>query len=82
MKRNSKITPPTTTSSAPADLTAARLVLRVPAYGARYGVSKRTVWAWLKIGLPHLKLSARKTRIPVQEADRWVEQNFLRQREG
>jgi hypothetical protein len=59
-----------------------RLVLTVPEFGARYDVKKRTVWVWLKRGLPHLKLSTRKTRIPVKEGDEWVKSNFLRQRLG
>jgi hypothetical protein len=58
-----------------------RLVLKVPEFGIRYGVSKRTVWKWLKHGMPHLKLSPRNTQIPIKEADVWIQANFLRQRE-
>ena len=81
MKRNCKTTPITTTSK-PAGFVTARLVLKVPEFGNRFGVRKRTVWKWLKLGMPHLKLSPRNTQIPLEEADAWVKQNYLRQRES
>jgi len=59
-----------------------RLVLTVPEFCDRWHVSTRTVSRWLVIGLPHMKFSYRNLKIPVPEADRWVEGNFKRQREG
>jgi len=82
MKRKPKITPLITTSSNPAEPVGVRLVLKVPAFGDRWGVKKTTVWKWLKHGMPHLKFSSRNTQIPVAEADQWIKENFLRQREG
>jgi hypothetical protein len=32
--------------------------------------------------MPHLKLSPRNTQIPIAEADHWVKDNFMRQRES
>lgn len=49
------------------------------AYGQRFDVSKRTVDNWLTMGLPHLKLSERAVRIPLEEGDRWVRERFLTQ---
>jgi len=57
-----------------------RLVLKVPEFADRYGVTPRTVRTWLKCGLPHLKLSPHNTRIPVREGDEWVTTNYYRQR--
>jgi hypothetical protein len=31
--------------------------------------------------MPHIKISRRNTQIPLAEADAWVKQNFMRQRE-
>jgi len=70
----------TTTGGDPAKLVAAPLVLKVPEFAARYGTSVRTVWTWLADGLPHYKLSPRQTRIPLREADEWMNKNFLRKR--
>ncbi len=81
MKRNLKNAPLTTTSSPPPQPLGLHLVLSVPDFGSRFGVKKTTVWKWLSMGMPHLKLSPRKTKIPTAEADRWVKDNFLRQRE-
>jgi hypothetical protein len=83
MKRNLKNTmSTTTTSSIPADPTVVRLVLTVPEFGNRWGVKKTTVGKWLATGLPHMKFSYRNLRIPVAEADRWLKENHLRQRES
>jgi hypothetical protein len=51
-------------------------------FGQRFSVSKRTVDCWIARGLPHLKLSARLTRIPVTEAADWIKQNHLTQRQA
>lgn len=81
MNKKSKNASILTTSSEPATATL-RLVLKVPDFGSRWGVKKDVVWKWLKVGMPHLKISRRNTQIPLAEADAWVKQNFLRQREG
>jgi hypothetical protein len=81
MKKISKTASVPTTSSAPGTVDI-RLVLKVPEYGSRWGVKKDVVWKWLKVGMPHLKISRRNVQIPLAEADAWVKQNFLRQREG
>lgn len=57
-----------------------RMVLSVPTYGARYSVCRRTVWRWVSQGMPFLKLGTRSVRIPVAEADRWINENFRRYR--
>ena len=57
------------------------LVLSVPEFGARYGMKKTTVYKWIGLGMPHLKLSQRKTLVPIKEADQWMKDNFYRQRE-
>jgi len=72
---------PTNGSNNSPEMAASPLVLKVPEFGKRYQVNTRTIYAWLKRGLPHLKLGPCKTRIPVREADEWVSQNFYRQRE-
>ena len=82
MKRNRQIAPLPSISPGPAPAVTARLVLKVPDFGERFGVKKRTVWKWLKLGLPHLKISPRNTQIPIAEADQWVHENFYRQRES
>lgn len=84
MKRKSKIAPQITTSNSPTHSgpVTLSLVLKVPEYGSRFGVSPRTVWKWLAQGLPHMKLSNRNTQIPLVEADQWVREHFLRQRES
>lgn len=82
MKRNLKIPSQPTTTSTPANPVNASLVLTVPEFGARWGKKRTTVWKWLARGMPHMKFSTRDTKIPVAEADRWVKENFLRQREG
>jgi hypothetical protein len=76
------INPGTTTTSSAAPPVTVRLVLKVPEFGDRFGVKTRTVWKWLKLGMPHLKLSPRNTQIPIAEADHWVKDNFMRQRES
>jgi hypothetical protein len=70
------------TTSTPAGTVVAPLVLKVPEFGARWGVRKTTVNKWLASGMPHMKISYRNTQIPIAEADAWVKENFLRQREG
>jgi predicted DNA-binding transcriptional regulator AlpA len=84
MKRKPKNTPQITinNSNPPGSSVELRLVIKVPEYGARFGVSPRTVWKWLAEGLPHMKLSNRNTQIPLAEADQWVREHFLRQRES
>ena len=81
MKRNIKNATTITTSSPAPRAVEARLVLSVRDYGSRYGVKKDTIYKWVINGMPHLKMSSRLTRIPVKEADRWVNDNWLRQRE-
>jgi hypothetical protein len=81
MKKNLKITLPPVTTSTPTNPVNERLVLKVPEYGARWNVGQKVVWKWLKVGMPHIKISRRNTQIPLAEADAWVKQNFMRQRE-
>ena len=45
-------------------------------YGQRWQSSVRTVDNWLKAGLPHLKIGARRVRIQVEEADTWMHDRF------
>jgi hypothetical protein len=80
MKKNHDSTLTTTSSPPPVPATVS-LVLTVPEFGARWGVKKTTVCKWLATGLPHMKFSYRNVRIPVSEGDRWLRQNFNRQRE-
>ena len=70
-----------TTMSEPDPKTEIRLVLTVPEFGERYRMGQRTVWRWIAVGLPHLKLGTRKTRIPIKEGDEWMQNKFLRRRE-
>jgi predicted DNA-binding transcriptional regulator AlpA len=72
---------PTTTSSAPPGPIGVNLFLNMQDYGARYGVSKRTVYRWIVHGLPHLRINSRNLRIPTVESDRWMKENYFRQRE-
>jgi hypothetical protein len=81
MNEKPKTDPTTTSSPPPATLGEMRLVLTVPEFGARYKAGKTTAYKWIIMGLPHLKLSTRKTRVPIHEGDRWMKENFLRQRE-
>lgn len=71
-----------TTTSIPANQAEVRLVLTIPDFGAHWGKKKTTVYKWLASGMPHMKFSVRDTKIPVAEADAWVKENFLRQRES
>jgi hypothetical protein len=80
MKKNLKTPLPAT--SIPTNPVTIRLVLKVPEFGNRWGVKKTTIHKWLASGMPHMKISYRNTQIPIQEADAWVKENFLRQREG
>lgn len=82
MNRKPKTSTPLTTSNpTPAPVADLYLVLKVPEFGDRYRVSHRTVERWLKVGLPHMRLGYRNLRIPVPEADRWVNEKFYRKRE-
>ena len=49
-------------------------------YGSRWQSSVRTVDNWLKAGLPHLKIGARRVRIDIPEADQWMRDRFSVQR--
>jgi len=90
MKKNRKfVTPPTdigpgpqVVPPAPAPQVVAQLVLTIPDYGTRFGVSRDIVYHWIKTGIPHLRLSRSNIKIPIVEGDAWVKQNFLRQRES
>jgi len=57
------------------------LVRTVSEFGKRWGHRKTTVYKWIAKGMPHMKISARDTKIPIAEADRWMKETFLRQRE-
>jgi hypothetical protein len=81
MSKKLKTTINTTTSISTNPATV-RLVLTVPEFGNRWGVKKTTVCKWLATGMPHMKFSYRNLKIPVEEADRWLKENHLRQREG
>jgi predicted DNA-binding transcriptional regulator AlpA len=72
---------PTTTSMDPSGQVKVSLILNMADFGARYGMSKRTVYKWIVAGLPHLRITSRTCRIPVMEADRWMNENYYRQRE-
>ena len=45
--------------------------MRVDAYAARVGVSERTLWTWVRRGLPIVG-RGRCRRVPVVDADRWL----------
>lgn len=49
-------------------------------YAERWRVSLRTVDAWLRRGLPHVKVSFKVVRIVVDDADRWMVEHFGQQR--
>lgn len=45
-------------------------------YANRWQTSVRTCDNWLARGLPHFKLSPRRVRICVSEADQWMREQF------
>jgi len=45
-------------------------------YANRWRTSVRTCDNWLASGLPHFKLSPRRVRICVSEADQWMREQF------
>ena len=51
-------------------------------YGERWGFKSRKVDGLLALGLPHLKIGARRVRILIPEADAWMKQQFSVQRGG
>jgi len=51
-------------------------------YGSRWQASVRTVDNWLKAGMPHLKIGARRVRIDIPQADQWMHDRFSVQRRG
>ena len=80
MKKNAKTALLLTTTTNQAGQPTAQIFLKVPEFSARYKIKDRTVWRWLKSGMPHLSLSRFQTRIPQAEADQWVFQHFSRRR--
>lgn len=57
-----------------------RIVITVREFAARYDASERTGFKWIQKGLPYLKISTKKTRIPITEGDRWMNEQFFRKR--
>ena len=57
-------------------------ILNKRLYSERWNVSTRTTDNWLRLGLPHIKLSARMIRICAPEADAWLRERFGQQRRG
>jgi len=51
-------------------------------FAQHWSVSVRTADNWLRMGLPHMKLSARQIRINIPDADRWMTEQFRVQRRG
>jgi len=49
-------------------------------YGQRWHFSPRHVDNLIALGLPHLKIGARRVRIIVTEADAWMRERFSTQR--
>lgn len=83
MNRKSKITVPLPLTVTPPGGPEAglKLVLKIPEFCIRYQISRSTAGRWLSRGMPHIKTSPRSLRIPTLDADRWVKENFYRQRE-
>lgn len=51
-------------------------------YGRRWHFSPRHIDNLIALGLPHLKIGARRVRIIIEEADAWMRERFGTQRRG
>ena len=49
-------------------------------FGQRWQVTPRTVDNWIAQGMPHFCLGTRRVRISIEEADRWMREQFATRR--
>jgi hypothetical protein len=70
-----------TTSSVQPPKVEVDLIISITQYARRFRVRRETVDDWVRMGLPHLKISPKCTRIVVPEADEWMKNRFGRRRE-
>ena len=40
-----------------------------------FGVSRRTIWNWMKLGLPHVKIGG-NILISLDDGDGWLRENY------